>query len=426
MKENILLRRGTLLFSEEPYAVTLSDDCRSTHCSYCFAKNKLSKCISCELHRYCNKACQAKDWVDHKYECKIIKGLALEDRVRVDYQFHLLFRIIFKLERKSTKDDPENLISYCNEKIKLTKYNFMDLKEHFLKDMEMSKSEIKVHLDLLKILLPQKIWDKYEQILPHIYCKILINSFTIMDEHRQGIGSGIFINHSKVNHNCIPNGVCISNGRTQHLVLIEDVYLPNANDLEKYVHITYMNPISSTCARQHFFKNNLHFTCDCALCCSDKTQEQSSNSLENEYKIDIIDEYLPKYDFQESDLDIEELQIYQEQYFSQYLTKKNQVLFSQKSKAVSFPVSTNIVYNTMLQANIDANVIDTGRNLTRRDPEAKIIFKIMYEMCRALESGHILKKNYGKYEVYLAIHWYRMATLSKALNYKSSPNYLQK
>ncbi|CAK9294781.1 unnamed protein product [Gordionus sp. m RMFG-2023] len=177
MKEGILLKRGTLLFSEEPYVATLSNAFRSTHCSYCFAKNKLSKCTACELHRYCNKECQGKDWVDHKYECKIFKSLSLEERFLIDDQLHILLRIIFKLERQSTKNyNPENFISYCNEKIKLAEYKFMNIKAILFEKMfgikfhlDFIKSlVVKKRLDRLKKLLPEKIWDKYEQMLPHI------------------------------------------------------------------------------------------------------------------------------------------------------------------------------------------------------------------------------------------------------------------
>ncbi|XP_065315153.1 histone-lysine N-methyltransferase SMYD3-like [Gordionus sp. m RMFG-2023] len=415
MIEGILLRRGTLLFSEEVYAATLLNNCRSTLCSYCFTKNKLFYCMGCRLHRYCNKECQAKDWIDHKNECKIFRRIPMEDRVQFDYHIHLIIRIIFKLERESTKN-PEKLISYCNEKIKLNKYKFMDLKEHFLEEMKISGSKITSLLELIKDSLPKAILDKYEYTMPHIWCKITTNSFYIRDEHRQEIGVGIFLNSSKYNHNCVPNGIIISNGRTQHLVLIEDLYLPNANDLEKYVRISYRNPLATTYARQLIFKNTYNFTCDCSLCCPDKTQNQSSNSMEDEFIIDITDECLPKYDFQESNSDLEQLQSYQELYFNGYLTKKI-LSFGQKSNAISFPVSMNIVYNTILQKQLEANMIVVRQNITKPDGEAMINFKITYEMCRALENGHILKKNYGKYSVYLAIHWYRMAVLSKVLDY---------
>ncbi|CAK9294783.1 unnamed protein product [Gordionus sp. m RMFG-2023] len=267
----------------------------------------------------------------------------------------------------------------------------MDLIEHFSEDMKISRSEVTAHLELIKNLLSKAILDKYEYTVPHIWCKITTNSFYIRDEHRQIIGVGIFLNSSKFNHNCVPNGIFIANGRTQHLVLIEDLYLPNANDLEKYVHLSYTNPLATTCARQLIFKNTYHFTCDCSLCCPDKTQDQSSNNMEDEYKIDISDECLPKYDFQESNSDLEQLQSYQELYFSGYLTKKIHSLLGQKLNVVSFPVSTNIVYNTILQKQLDANMIIVQQNITKRDREAMINLKITYEMCRALENGHILK-----------------------------------
>ncbi|CAK9294775.1 unnamed protein product [Gordionus sp. m RMFG-2023] len=181
-----------------------------------------------------------------------------------------------------------------------------------------------------------------------------------------------------------------------------------------------MNLIASTSVKQHFFRTNLFFNCKCALCCPSKIQGQISNST-NEYCIDMIDECLPKYDFHGSNLDFKKVQIYQEDYFNRYLTAKSN-LFVQNltSNALPFPASKNIVYNMVLQSHMNANMLGVDyQNILARDSLNMVGLKITYEMGKALESGDTFKKYYVKYDIVLAMHWHRMALLSKALNYKA-------
>ncbi|CAK9294778.1 unnamed protein product [Gordionus sp. m RMFG-2023] len=129
--------------------------------------------------------------------------------------------------------------------------------------------------------------------------------------------------------------------------------------------------------------------------------------------------YLSNYDFKESSLDLELVEIFQEKYFYQSLNEMEDFIQGQTLNTISFPASANIVYNKMLSVLILINMTCAHMFIKRRDRIAMINFKKTYELCRAFETGYILKKNYGKYEVFVAIHWYNMALLSKVLNYKS-------
>ena len=48
--------------------------CKSTICQGCGAENNLRLCAACKTVKYCSKACQKKDWPQHKRWCKCIKS----------------------------------------------------------------------------------------------------------------------------------------------------------------------------------------------------------------------------------------------------------------------------------------------------------------------------------------------------------------
>ncbi|XP_055328532.1 N-lysine methyltransferase SMYD2-B-like [Paramacrobiotus metropolitanus] len=66
---------GDLIMCCDPLVWVLESGAYKTRCAYCFQKSrKLSRCSGCQLHRYCNSACQTADWkIEHKEECGLLK-----------------------------------------------------------------------------------------------------------------------------------------------------------------------------------------------------------------------------------------------------------------------------------------------------------------------------------------------------------------
>ncbi|XP_055348728.1 uncharacterized protein LOC129595674 [Paramacrobiotus metropolitanus] len=72
---------GDLVMSCDPLVWMLKRSAYKTHCAYCLRKSpELRTCSGCQLHRYCNSACQTADWkVEHKLECAMLKDLVSTD-----------------------------------------------------------------------------------------------------------------------------------------------------------------------------------------------------------------------------------------------------------------------------------------------------------------------------------------------------------
>ena len=49
-----------------------------------------------------------------------------------------------------------------------------------------------------------------------IYCKVLINSFNIMDDDYLPVGIGLYLEASVLDHDCWPNATVIFSGKEEH------------------------------------------------------------------------------------------------------------------------------------------------------------------------------------------------------------------
>ena len=60
-----------LMAEELPYVAVVKDELLGSVCSSCFkestqAAKQVSRCSGCKVVSYCSKACQKRDWTDHK------------------------------------------------------------------------------------------------------------------------------------------------------------------------------------------------------------------------------------------------------------------------------------------------------------------------------------------------------------------------
>ena len=64
-------------------------------------------------------------------------------------------------------------------------------------------------------------YDKNEVL--EIYCRVLINSFNIMNDDYQSIGIGLYLSASVLDHSCDPNATVLFEGKNLILRTIKDV-----------------------------------------------------------------------------------------------------------------------------------------------------------------------------------------------------------
>ncbi|XP_055344237.1 histone-lysine N-methyltransferase SMYD3-like [Paramacrobiotus metropolitanus] len=76
---------GDRIMSCDPMVWMLERSAYKTHCAYCLQTSPgLRTCSGCQLHRYCNSACQVADWkVEHKLECALLKEIGRQDPIDV-------------------------------------------------------------------------------------------------------------------------------------------------------------------------------------------------------------------------------------------------------------------------------------------------------------------------------------------------------
>lgn len=114
---------------------------------------------------------------------------------------------------------------------------------------------------ILQKILPNITLPNSTELL-QIYGKLLINSFNILDNEMNSIGTGLYLGASVVDHSCNPNAVAIFYGTEINLRLLEDV---NDFDWSK-VNISYIELMNTPAERRKELKDGYYFHCTCTRC----------------------------------------------------------------------------------------------------------------------------------------------------------------
>lgn len=121
-----------------------------------------------------------------------------------------------------------------------------------------------LHHVLKEYLAPEHFPNETE--LLGIYGRLCINSFNILDDDLNSVGTGIYLAASILDHSCKPNAVATFEGPQLSIRLIEDI--PELN-WEK-IRISYIDQIDLPATRRAELKKSYYFDCDCERC-SDET-----------------------------------------------------------------------------------------------------------------------------------------------------------
>lgn len=102
-----------------------------------------------------------------------------------------------------------------------------------------------------------------------LFCKMVINSFTICDGELQDLGTGIYLSGSKLDHSCKPNAVASFHGSTLVVRATEDM----VDSSPDRVFISYVEQLAPLSERQTALKEQYYFTCTCERCQDDSFNE---------------------------------------------------------------------------------------------------------------------------------------------------------
>ncbi|KAI5632024.1 MYND finger domain-containing protein [Phthorimaea operculella] len=247
------IKAGDLILTEQPFAFVLSAKEKGFRCDSCLEKGKVLKCSGCQFVHYCGRACQRDAWNDHKWECANLKRVApkvIPDAAR------MVARIINRLARG---DGHSYRAFYSATSFRM----WRDLMSHYSdlkadkKRMEHFTSLCGVLYEFLKdISLPNNVE------LMGIYGRMLINSFNILDNDLNSIGTGIYLACSIVDHSCTPNAVATFDGKTINIRALEDMPCLDWNQIR----ISYIDLMKTPFDRQTELLQSYYFLCQCDRC----------------------------------------------------------------------------------------------------------------------------------------------------------------
>jgi len=249
---------GDEIFRCEPFAYVVSQKSSNEFCDWCLKRAEsdktLQRCSRCKIVRYCSSSCQRTAWTKgfHKEECQRLS--ALSGRTPPD-TVRLMARIVFKLRSggdKEAVDLPEGG----------SKRSFGDLMTHatdVMKDKERMEA-----FDAFYVVLNQYLGEEDQGIskseLFDIYCRVLINSFNLMDEDYLPIGIGLYLQASVLDHSCWPNATVVFSGKTAQVRAI------GTFDSFAEARISYTNVVGTRATRQADLSKQYYFNCQCDEC----------------------------------------------------------------------------------------------------------------------------------------------------------------
>lgn len=248
-------KQGSVILKETPFACVLQSRYRAERCDRCFKPGKVLKCSNCLYVRYCNRFCQKEAWPEHQEECGKLKEIG-ESRVVPDAAL-MMSRII----RKLLKGGDVQKGYYTAKSYR----RFWDLMAH---EDDIRKDEKRMeHFQSLTVVLRSLIDEAAmpaNQELFRIFGKMCINSFNILDDEMNSIGTGMYLGASIMDHSCRPNAVAIFDGSTLNVRLLED-YNGAEIDFSK-IFISYIDLLNPTDVRRDNLRKRYYFTCDCERC----------------------------------------------------------------------------------------------------------------------------------------------------------------
>ncbi|XP_058449931.1 histone-lysine N-methyltransferase SMYD3 [Malaya genurostris] len=258
-------KRGKLIHTEQPFACVLQSRYRNNRCDKCFKEGKVLKCSNCMYVRYCNRFCQKEAWQDHKDECVKLKTVA--PRTIPDAAF-MLFRILRKLQKGGDFQK-----GFYTTKFYRRFGNLMTHENNIREDkkrMEHFQSLVVV----LQSLIDESVMPSNVELL-QIFGRMCINSFNILDDEMNSIGTGIYLGASVMDHSCRPNAVATFDGPTLHVRLLEDYSSGSEIDISK-IFISYIDLMDTPDVRRERLRSRYYFECEC-----DRCQDQQEMNLMN-------------------------------------------------------------------------------------------------------------------------------------------------
>ncbi|CAI7611766.1 unnamed protein product [Penicillium discolor] len=249
-----------VLHIKTPFVAVLDSPRLEDTCAGCFGKrqmetgNELKACTGCRVVKYCDRACQSKDWkFAHSLECPIfkkVKPMVLPNNARA------LLRIVLRTARNK----------YDSEESKV----FDGLETHINEI-----SEIQGQLD--RINLTARAVKNYsgtdvdEGTVASYAAKLDLNSFNLTTSMYDRIGLYMHPYAGLINHSCDYNSTVGFDG--------EELYVKAMRPIKKgeQIFISYIDTTTPYDIRRNELKERYFFDCQCTKC------EMGAETLEDRF-----------------------------------------------------------------------------------------------------------------------------------------------
>jgi SET and MYND domain-containing protein len=203
------LSAGVELIVSEPLVHVICSHWRGFHCDWCTETKSLKKCSRCKFVFYCSKECQKSDWEFHKIECKGISSIS--PQVPTD-----TVRLILRLLVNKTMANKMVLPRGMKWGLDLLTTNAPRYSEELKEILSHQIMGVKILTQDSSISF--KMEDAFE-----IACKLVSNTFSLLNWEMNTIGSGVYLMPSLFNHSCNPNVIAIFDGFNLKLRTIRPV-----------------------------------------------------------------------------------------------------------------------------------------------------------------------------------------------------------
>ncbi|CAJ0629290.1 14669_t:CDS:10 [Entrophospora sp. SA101] len=235
--ENI--KPGNLIMIDYPYIAVVDDENLAKFCSNCFSKSeKILRCASCNMNCYCSKECQRKDWIFHQQECKTVKKVQRKPPTII----RLISRILMRRKNEpDTSKEVNNLLSnrelFKQEKIEDFGEMSILVKQYITRDAIISAKD-----------------------LIELFCRVIENSFSILDDELVTIGVGIYMNTALLNHSCASNCIVVFENSKLLVKCIKEI------KKNQEITINYSDTLQPNIERRKDLRERYFFLCKCELC----------------------------------------------------------------------------------------------------------------------------------------------------------------
>ena len=218
------------------------------------SSKNLKKCSACKHMFYCDAVCQKEDWKRHKFECKIYKEHY--DELRNLNMGRFLLRLYLFLSNNKQLILKKEILQF-DESIQRS---FEDLMTH---KSDIEKSVYRTNFEAVLRRFNNCNIEFDAATLFEYYCKICINSFSILNNDLNDIGSALYVEESFFDHSCTPNAAPVSNGMYLEVRAIKEI-----KHGEK-ITINYVDLKDDLEVRRKSLNERYYFDCHCPRCTSD-------------------------------------------------------------------------------------------------------------------------------------------------------------